>query len=209
MQYDQCKTCRRLGQKLFLKGERCFSAKCALTRRSYAPGPQKKRRGGNASEYKKSLQEKQTLKKWYGLSEKQFKKYVKQTLAKMGKVENVSNELIRRLEERLDNAIFRLGFAKSRIQARQLVSHGYFLINGKPVNIPSYTVKKGDIISIKANKRQKGIFKDLAAELKRKEVPVWLTLDTSKFEGKSVGEPTLDEVKPPAEISAIFEFYSR
>lgn len=209
MQHDQCKTCRRLGQKLFLKGDRCLSAKCAITRRAYAPGPQKKRRGGNPSEYKKSLQEKQTLKKWYGLSEKQFKKYVKQTLAKMGKVEDVSNELIKRLEERLDNVIFRLGFAKSRIQARQLVSHGYFLINGKPVNIPSYTVKKEDIISIKANKKAKGIFKELAVELKRKEIPVWLALDTSKFEGKSIGEPTLEEVKPPAEISLIFEFYSR
>jgi small subunit ribosomal protein S4 len=209
MQHDQCKTCRRLGQKLFLKGERCFSAKCAIARRAYAPGPQKKRRGGNPSEYKKSLQEKQTLKKWYGLSERQFKKYVKQTLAKMGKVENVSNELIKRLEERLDNAIFRLGFAKSRIQARQLVSHGYFLINGKPVNIPSYIVKKGDVISIKANKKAKGIFKELAAELKRREVPTWLTLDTNKFEGRSIGEPNLEEVKPPAEISLVFEFYSR
>lgn len=209
MQYDQCKTCRRLGQKLFLKGDRCFSQKCAMVRRAYAPGPQRKRRGGSASEYKKSLQEKQTLKKWYGLSEKQFKKYVKDTLAKMGKVENVSNELIKKLEERLDNVIFRLGFAKSRIQARQMVSHGLFLVNQKSVNIPSYTVKKGDVISIKPNKRQKGSFKELAAELKKKETPAWLALDKEKMEAKSIGEPTLDEVKPPAEISLIFEFYSR
>ncbi|MEK7562062.1 MAG: 30S ribosomal protein S4 [Patescibacteria group bacterium] len=209
MIYEQCKTCRRLGQKLFLKGDRCFSQKCAMVKRAYAPGPQKKRKGGSPSEYKKSLQEKQTLKKWYGLSERQFKKYVKQTLAKMGKVENVSNELIKELESRLDNVIFRLGFVNSRIHARQLVSHGYFLVNGKPVNIPSFNVKKGDIISIKESKKKKPIFKELQNQLKRKDTPLWLTIDKDKFEGKSVGEPNLDEVKPPAEIPLIFEFYSR
>lgn len=209
MQYDQCKTCRRLGQKLFLKGERCFSPKCAMVKRAYAPGPQKKRRGGTPSAFKKSLEEKQTLKKWYGISERQFKRYVKETLGKMGKVENVSDELIKRLEKRLDNVIYRLGFAKSRVQARQLVSHGYFLINGKPVNIPSYEVKKGNEISVKTNKKQKGAFKELAVQLKRKEVPAWLALDKEKFEAKAIGEPNLDEVNPPAEISLIFEFYSR
>jgi len=209
MIYEQCKTCRRLGQKLFLKGDRCFSQKCAMVRRAYAPGPQKKRKGGNPSEYKKSLQEKQTLKKWYGLSERQFKKYVKETLAKMGKVENVSNELIKNLENRLDNVIFRLGFVNSRIHARQLVSHGYFLVNGKPVNIPSFNVKKGDVISIKESKKKKPIFKELKNQLKRKETPLWLNMDKEKFEGKAIGEPNLEEVKPPAEIPVIFEFYSR
>lgn len=180
-----------------------------MVRRAYAPGPQKKRRGGSASEYKKSLEEKQTLKRWYGLSERQFKKYVKQTLDKMGKVDNVASELIKRLEERLDNTVFRLGFAKSRAQARQLVSHGFFTINGKPVNIPSYEVKKGDVISLKQTKRTKGLFKELPAQLKRQEVPAWLVLDKEKLEGKSIGAPNLEEVKPPAEISLIFEFYSR
>src|SRR3990167_1033308 len=155
MIYDQCKTCRRLGQKLFLKGDRCLSQKCAMVRRAYAPGPQKKRRGGSPSEYKKSLQEKQTLKRWYGLSERQFKKYVKETLLRMGKVEDVANELIRRIEKRLDNAVFRLGFALSRAHARQLVSHGIFLVNGKPVNIPSFELKKGDVITIKESKKSK------------------------------------------------------
>ncbi len=180
-----------------------------MIKRAYAPGLQKKRRGGSSSEYKKSLNEKQALKKWYGISERQFKKYVKQTLEKMGKVENVSAELIKRLEERMDNVIFRLGFAKSRPQARQLVSHGYFLINGKPVNIPSYAVRKGDVISIKEHKKQKGVLKELSVQLKRQEAPSWLALDKEKFEAKSIGEPNLDEVKPPAEISLIFEFYSR
>jgi len=209
MKYDQCKTCRRLGQKLFLKGERCFSPKCALLRRAYAPGLQKKRKGGNPSAYKKSLNEKQSLKKWYGVSERQFKRYVTETLEKMGKVENVSNELIKRLEQRLDNVIFRMGFAKSRVMARQLVSHGYFLVNGKPVNIASYSVKKDDVISIKANKRDKGVFKDLVVDLKKKETPIWIVLNKEKLEGKIAGSATVDEVKPPAEISTIFEFYSR
>ena len=209
MKYDQCKTCRRLGQKLFLKGDRCFSEKCALTRRAYAPGPQKKRKGGTPSEYKKSLEEKQTLKKWYGLSERQFKRYVSETLERMDKVDDVAAELIRKLEKRLDNVIFRLGFAKSRAQARQLVSHSYFLINGKPVNIASYQVKKDDVIAIKEHKKGKGIFKELVNELKRKEMPMWLSLDKNKLEAKTIGEPSLDEVKPPAEISTIFEFYSR
>ena len=209
MQYDKCKTCRRLGQKLFLKGDRCFSQKCAFMKRPFAPGLQKKRRGGAPSEYKKSLEEKQTMKKWYGMSERQFKRYVKETLEKMGKVDDVSSELIRRLEKRLDNVIFRLGFAKSRAQARQLVSHGYFLVNGKSVNIPSYQVRKDDVILIKENKKSKGIFKELANELKRKEAPSWLQLNKEKLESKAIGEPNLDEVKPPAEISLIFEFYSR
>jgi len=180
-----------------------------MVKRAYAPGPQKKRKGGTPSEYKKSLDEKQALKKWYGLSEKQFKKYVQESLSKMGKVDDVSAELIRRLEKRLDNVVFRMGFAKSRVQARQLVSHGFFLINGKTVDIPSYQVKKGDAVALKENKKAKGVFKELANELKRKEVPAWLSLDKEKLEAKSIGEPNLDEVKPPAEIPLIFEFYSR
>lgn len=180
-----------------------------MVKRAYAPGPQKKKRPKAPSDYKKSLDEKQTLKKWYGISERQFKKYVNETLGKMGKVDDVSAELIRRLEKRLDNVVFRLNFAKSRIQARQMVSHGFFAINGKPVNIPSYQVKKDDVVSVKENKKQKGVIKDLQETLKRKEVPAWLTLEKEKLQAKAIGEPNLDEVKPPAEISLIFEFYSR
>ncbi len=209
MHNNECKTCRRLGQKLFLKGDRCFSQKCAMVRRAYGPGPQKKRKRGAASEYKKSLEEKQTLKNWYGLSEKQFKKYVKETLNKIGKVENVAEELIKKLEKRLDNVVFRLGFAFSRAQARQMVNHGYFLVNGKPINIPSYSVKKGDVISIKETKKKKLVLKDILPQLKKKEAPLWLKFDKEKLEGQSAGEPTLEEVNPPAEISLVFEFYSR
>ena len=184
-----------------------------IIKRANPPGtqtrPSKKRKRGTASEYKKSLQEKQILKRWYGLSERQFKKYVKETLSKMGKVEDVANELIRRIEKRLDNAVFRLGFALSRAHGRQLVSHGIFLVNGKPVNIPSFELKTGDIITIKESKKSKPVFKDLSVSLKKKEVPLWLSLNKEKFEGKSIGEPSLQEVNPPAEISLIFEFYSR
>ncbi|MBI3631418.1 MAG: 30S ribosomal protein S4 [Candidatus Staskawiczbacteria bacterium] len=171
--------------------------------------PQRKRRGGTPSEYKKSLQEKQILKRWYGLSERQFKKYVKETLSRMGRVEDVANELIRRIEKRLDNAVFRLGLASSRAHARQLVAHGIFLVNGKPVNIPSFELKTGDIIAIKESKKSKPVFKDLTELLKRKDIPSWLSLNKDKFEGKTIGEPSLPEVSPPAEISLIFEFYSR
>ena len=198
-----------MGKKLFLKGERCFSPKCAMIKRAYAPGPKKKRRGGSPSAFKKSLEEKQTLKKWYGLSEKQFKRYAEESLERMGKVENVAEEFIKKLEKRLDNVIFRLGMAKSRAQARQMVSHGYFLINGKAVNIASYSIKKGDIISIKEHKKQKGVFKELTTKLKSYEAPIWLNLNKEKLEAKAIGDPNLEEVNAPAEISSIFEFYSR
>ena len=181
----------------------------APTKRAFVPGGQQKKRRGNPSEYKKSLVEKQTLKRLYGLSEKQFKRYVQQSLAKMGKVDDVSEELIRRLEKRWDNAIFRLGFAKTRPMARQLVSHGYFKINGKAVNIPSFQIEKEDVITIKENKKAKLIFKELVEILKKYETPVWLSLDKKKLEAKTVGEPTLKEVNPPSELASIFEFYSR
>lgn len=180
-----------------------------MVKRAYAPGPQKKKRSGAISEYKKSLDEKQTLKKWYGVSERQFKRYAQESLSKMGKVDDVSAELIRRLEKRLDNVVFRLGFAKSRAQARQLVSHGYFLVNNKPVNVPSYEIKKNEIISVKESKKKKEIFKDLPASFKKYEAPAWLSFNKEKLEAKATGEPNLDEVKPPAEVSLVFEFYSR
>jgi small subunit ribosomal protein S4 len=171
--------------------------------------PTGKKRSGAVSEYKKSLQEKQTLKRLYGLSEKQFKRYVKESLDKMQRVENVSDELIKSLEKRLDNVVFRLGFAKSRAHSRQLVSHAYFLINNKPVNIPSYQVKKGDVITIKEAKKKKQVFTDLTEILNKIQTHAWLQLQKEKFEAKIIGDPNLAEVNPPVEISLIFEFYSR
>jgi small subunit ribosomal protein S4 len=205
----KCRICRRLGVKLFLRGEKCLSPKCPMVKRPYPPGLPGKRRKSPPSEYKKELIEKQKLKYWYGLSERQLKKYVKEVLERRGKVEDVSTLLIQNLEKRLDNVVYRLGFAVSRDQARQLVSHKFFLVNGKPVNIPSFSLKVGDTISLKPQKLKKAIFKDLKERLKKHQVPSWLSLDPEKFEGKVITEPKVEEVAPPVEVSAVFEFYSR
>jgi len=215
MTNQTCKICRRLGTKLFLKGEKCLSPKCPILRRPYPPGRKKKRKG-TISEYGKELREKQKLRNWYNLSETQFKNYVKEILKKRGRVsgekaikEDTPTLLIQKLEMRLDNVVFKMGFAESRPQARQLISHGHFLINKKKVNIPSYQVKKGDRITISENSRGKSIFKNLLPLLKKKQIPSWLLVDAKKLEGEVKSLPTLAEVAPPVEISMIFEFYSR
>ena len=205
----KCKICRRLGIKLFLKGERCFSSKCAIVKKPYSPGQQKKKKGGPLSEYGKELREKQKLKELYNLRETQFKKYVKEVLSFQGKVEDIGNLLIKKLECRLDNVIFRLGFADSRTQARQLVSHKHFLVNGKTVNIPSYQVRKGDTITIKEKSLKKPIFENLRQKLKKHKMPSWLSLNLEKLEAKVISEPSFIEVSPPVELSSVFEFYSR
>jgi len=206
---SKCKICRRLGVKLFLRGERCLSPKCPMVKKPYSPGQKRKRRLSPLSEYGKELKEKQKLKNWYGLKEIQLKKYVKEILQKRGKVKDTGEELIKKLENRLDNVIFRLGFTQSRAQARQLVNHGYFLVNTKENNIPSYQVRKGDKINVRSQKLKKKIFQNLATSLKKYQTPPWLQLDKEKLEGKVIGTPTLEEAMPPAEISSIFEFYSR
>lgn len=206
----KCRICRRAGEKLFLKGERCLSPKCAMVKRPYPPGQRGKRRRRNRpSEYAKELREKQKLRHWYNLEEKQFKNYVKKILAKRGKVKDASALLIQRLEFRLDNVIFRLGFALSRSKTRQLVSHSFFMVNKRPTNISSRQLKKGDVISLKPQKAGKKVMKEIKALMKKQKVPSWLELNIEKLEGKIIGIPTLEEVAPPVEISAILEFYSR
>lgn len=180
-----------------------------MVKRPYPPGQKRKRRKGPPSEYAIQLAEKQKLKIWYNLSERQFKNYVKKVLGKRARIKDTATELIKILEFRLDNVVFRLGFAKSKIQARQLVSHSLFLVNGKSVDIPSFSVKKGDIISLKPQKVKKTIFKNLKNLLKKHKTPNWLELDVEKLEGKVIGEPSLEEAAPPVEISTIFEYYSR
>lgn len=209
MKEAKCKICRRLGVKLFLRGERCFSPKCSMVRRPYPPGQKGKRRVSPPSEYAKELKEKQKLKKWYNLEERQFKNYVKKALAQRGKVENATVYLIQTLEKRLDNIVFRLGFASSRDQAKQLVSHGNFLVNGKPVNIPSFQLKVGDTVSLKPQKLKKVIFQDIKTKLKKEKIPTWLSLDVEKLEGKILAEPKIEEIAPPVEVASVFEFYSK
>jgi len=209
MKNAKCKICRRQGVKLFLKGEKCFSPKCSMVKKSYPPGQKGKRRFRSLSEYGKELKEKQKLKNWYNLRERQFRNYVKGALSQRGKVENAQVELIQTLERRLDNVVFRLGFASSRAQARQLISHRHFLINDKVVNIPSFLVKKGNTIKIRTSSAKKAIFQNLPTTLKKHEAPGWLTLNIKKLEGKVKGLPEVEEVLPSVEVSAIFEFYSR
>ena len=209
MKDSKCKICRRVGVKLFLKGEKCLSSKCPMVKKPYSPGQKRKRRTKALSEYGKELREKQKLKNWYNLTEKQFKKYVKGILGARGKVEDAEALLIRTLESRLDNVVFRLGFALSRASARQLISHRHFLVNGKPINVPSYLVKKGDKITLKPKSYNKSIFKNLSTLLKKHKTLSWLKLDPGKLEGEITGIPSIEEVSPPAEISSIFEFYSR
>ncbi len=161
------------------------------------------------SEYGKELKEKQKLKNWYNLRERQFRNYVKDVLEKRGKIKDTGDLLIKKLETRLDNVIFRLGFTASRKNARQIVNHGHFLVNGRKVDIPSYIVKKGDKITLNAKAVKKTIFQNLPQTLKKYTPPAWLKLNVEKLEGEVIGDPTLEEASPPAEISAIFEFYSR
>ncbi len=210
MKKNVCKICRRLGQKLFLKGEKCSSPKCPMVKKPYPPGLQRKRRRSILlSEYGKELAEKQKLKNYYGLRENQFKRYVEEILKARGKVEDAGILLIKKLEKRLDNVVFRLGFARSRREARELVSHGHFLVDSKPVNIPSFQVEKGQVISIKESKKKKPYFKNLSVFLKNYQPPAWLKLDREKLEGKMIGEPTGEDIGVPVDVSAIFEFYSR
>lgn len=201
-----CRKCRREGVKLFLKGEKCLSPKCPLLRRTYAPGifgqvPKK------ISEYAEQLREKQKAKRIYALSESQFKNYVKKA-SKSKK--NTKELLLRYLETRLDNVVSKLGLAASLRQARQLISHGHFLINGKKVNIPSYQVKEKDIIKINTQAKKMAIFKDRKKSLKDVNVPSWLKLlNEEKLEGKVLHLPKREEIKTDINEVMILEFYSR
>ncbi len=206
---SRCKICRRLGVKLLLKGERCLLPKCSMIKKPYPPGEKRKRKTRPLSEYGKELREKQKLKNWYNLKEKQFGKYIKGILQKKGKVKEPSSQLVKILESRLDNVVFRLGFGVSRQMSRQMISHKHFLVNDKAVSIPSYLVKKGDRISMNKKSVEKNIFQNLIVSLKKHVPPAWLKLDVKMLEGKVVGQPSLEEVAPPVEISAIFEYYSK
>lgn len=198
-----------MGVKLFLRGEKCFSPKCPMVKRPYPPGQKGKRRKGPPTEYALQLQEKQKLKLIYNLSERQFKRYVKEVLEKRGKIRDAEEAFVQLLEKRLDNVIFRLGFAVSRAQARQLVSHGFFLVNKKSINIPSYRVKVGDVISVKPQKLSKVIIKNIKNSIKDKKPPSWLEINPETLEGRVLKEPSLVEAQVPVDISKIFEFYSK
>lgn len=207
----RCKICRRLGIKLFLKGERCFGQKCEIVKRNYPPGLRSKRKGKKISDYGKGLMEKQKLRNWYNLSEEQFSKHVKSILdGKRSQTEiNTGDQLIKILESRLDNVVCRMGFAPSRSEARQIVNHGHFIVNGKKVDIPSYKLKKGDEIEVKANSKEKKKFQNIKASLKGFNPPSWISLDKNNMKGKVIDLPSAEEANIPVETSVIFEFYSK
>jgi small subunit ribosomal protein S4 len=198
-----CKLCRREGEKLFLKGNRCLTAKCAFSRRSYAPGPHGKR-PRKFSEYGLRLREKQSARRIYGLTEQQFKDYFYRAAKKPG----VTGEnLLIMLEKRLDNVIFRLGLADSRPGARQLVTHRHFQINGRICNIPSYQVKAGDQIMIIEKSRP--AFKEVFEKIKEKSLPTWLTFNQDNLTGCVVAEVTREMIDTPIDDRLIVEHYSR
>lgn len=200
----KCKKCRREGKKLFLKGDRCFSIKCAMIKRPYAPGQHGQARRMGLSEYGTQLREKQKLKRTYGILEKQFRKYYEMASCMQG---NTGVLLSTLLERRFDNSVYRLGFASSRGHARQLVNHGHFLLNGKKLDIASCLVKEGDIISLKKSKGD--YFEELKKTIKSHQAPSWLSLDVSKIQGKIVSSPVLDEIDTNANIHLIIEYYSK
>jgi small subunit ribosomal protein S4 len=203
----KCKQCRRAGEKLFLKGERCFTPKCAIVRRNYPPGIHGVKGGKKKlTEYGFQLREKQKAKKEYGLMEDQFKLTFKKAQKQKG---DTSENFLKLLETRLDNVVYRLGFASSRNQARILVSHGHFLVDDKKVNIPSYNLKKGDIIKIKQSSQRKKIFNILPEKLKKTEAPGWLNLDAKELTGKILHSPMLNEIKTNIDAQAVIGFYSR
>ena len=198
-----CRLCRREGQKLFLKGERCYSTKCAMEKRSYAPGQHGQGRK-KVSEYGTQLREKQKAKRFYGLQEAQFRNLFDKAVKRKG---ITGENLLMFLETRLDNVVFRLGFASSRKEARQLVTHGHFTVNGRKVNIPSYLCSEGDIIKVKEKSTQSPKFREIKEMTIT--VPSWLTVEVDKLEGKVLNLPTRDEIDTPVAEHLIVELYSK
>ena len=200
---EQCRICRREGQKLFLKGSRCFTDKCSISRRNYAPGQHGQKRA-KLSEYGTQLREKQKTKSYYGVGEKQFRGYFEMASNKKG----VTGEnLLQILESRLDNVVYRLGFGTSRAQARQLVNHGQFEVNGQKVDIPSYLVKAGDVITVRENKKDNVTIK--ANVENARPVPAWLELNNETLSGKVVRLASREDVDIAIEEHLIVELYSK
>ena len=202
---EQCRICRREGQKLFLKGSRCYSDKCSISRRNYAPGQHGQKRA-KLSEYGTKLREKQKTKSYYGVGESQFRKYFEMASNKKG---ITGENLLQILESRLDNVVYRLGFGSSRAQARQFVTHGQFDVNGKKVNIASYLVKAGDVISVREIKQDNKTIKANLEENSARPVPEWLEKDNEKLSGKVIRLATREDIDIPIEEHLIVELYSK
>ncbi len=203
-----CKLCRREGEKLFLKGERCLTPKCAIERRSYVPGMHGRQRQyrRRPSEYGLQLREKQKARRIYGVLERQFRRYFREAEKRKGVT---GAALLQILESRLDNVLYRLGFADSRSQARQLVRHGHFEVNGRRTNIPSYVLKAGDVIAVRERSKDKAYFKGLREILAERVIPSWLKQDIEGLSGELLAIPAREEIEVPLSEKLIVEYYSR
>ncbi len=206
-----CRLCRREGMKLYLKGERCLGPKCPIVKRqpnrNYPPGQHGHKRTRRPSEYALQLREKQRLKRLYGILERQFRRHFEEAERRPGLT---GENLLQILERRLDNVVYRLGFADSRRQARQLVTHGHFLVNGRKTDIPSYLVRPGDIIAVRPQSREREYFKVVQETAQSKPVPAWLTRDLETMSGRVVSLPAADQIDIPAiNTQLVVEYYSR
>lgn len=200
-----CKLCRREGQKLFLKGGRCYTDKCAISRRSYAPGQHGQDRK-KTSEYGLQLRAKQKARRFYGVLESQFRNYFAVAESKSG---ITGENLLRLLELRLDNVVYRLGFASSHAQARQLVLHGHFTVNGRKTDIPSYSLKPGDVIEYKEKSRSKESIKEIVDANSSRPIPKWLDANSESFSGKVINIPNREDIDLDVEEHLIVELYSK
>jgi small subunit ribosomal protein S4 len=200
-----CRICRRENQKLFLKGDRCFTEKCGFERRGYPPGQHGQGRI-KFSEYGLQLREKQKIKRMYGLLESQFRSLFEKASNMKG---ITGSHLLSMLERRLDNVAYRAGFANSRTEARQLIRHGHFVVNGKRVNLPSFMVAKGDMVEVKENSRNKTVIGGALESVKRREIPQWLELDAANFKTRIRDLPTRDDVTMPMQERMVVELYSK
>lgn len=203
-----CKLCRREGEKLFLKGERCYTPKCAIERRSYAPGMHGRRAQfrRKVNEYGMQLREKQKVRRMYGIMERQFRRYFRSALKAKGMTGTV---LLQTLERRLDNVVYRMGFATSRAQARQLISHGHFEVNGRKTDVPSLLVKPGDVIAVRQESRKTTYFQTLVEELGRVTAPEWISVDPEGLRGRILALPARQDIQVPVTEQLIVEYYSR
>ncbi|MDQ3855995.1 MAG: 30S ribosomal protein S4 [Chloroflexota bacterium] len=201
-----CRLCRREGQQLFLKGEKCLTDKCPVKRRPFPPGRHGQRRGRKISDFGMQMREKQRTRRIYGVLERQFRKEFQLADRQQGPT---GENLLRILEQRLDNVVYRLGFADSRPQARQLVTHGHFMLNGKKTDIPSVLVKAGDEIVVRAQSRESEYFKVAAEKLRRHQPPEWLLVNADGLSGRVVRLPRREEVDMQINEPLIVEFYSR
>lgn len=206
-QRNKCRLCRRAGEKLFLKGDRCLSPKCAMIKRNYPPGIHGSKGVKSLTEYGKQLNQKQKVKRIYGITEKQFRKHLSEAVKQKGVA---GDNLVMKLETRLDNVVFRMGIASSRAAARNLVSHAHITVNGRSLNIASAYLKIGDKVAVKENKLEKNYFVNRKSLLQKNlELPGWVSFDPKKMKGEIISMPNRKDVNISVDIQEVVEFYSR